>query len=123
MSWFAVVQGTYPVIDAVMIFVAILLSWTSASRVTSFWLLGLSVVFILIGDVGYAQLATQGETVGSPLLDLPFVVAFTFFGAAALHPSMRSLSAVQQRPVQAWSRGRVGLLVPMLVTPAVIAVD
>jgi len=122
MSWFAVVQGAYPVIDAVMIFVAILLSWTSASRVTSFWLLGLSVVFILIGDVGYAQLATQGETVGSPLLDLPFVVAFTFFGAAALHPSMRSLSAVQQRPVQAWSRGRVGLLVPMLIAPAIIAV-
>ena len=60
MSWFAVVQGAYPVIDAVMIFVAILLSWTSASRVTSFWLLGLSVVFILIGDVGYAHIATQG---------------------------------------------------------------
>ena len=35
MSWFAVVQGAYPVIDAAMIFVAILLSWTSASRVTS----------------------------------------------------------------------------------------
>ena len=122
MSWFAVVQGAYPVIDAVMIFVAILLSWTSASRVTSFWLLGLSVVFILIGDVGYAHIATQGQTVGSPLLDLPFVVAFTFFGAAALHPSMRALSAVQQRPVQAWSRGRVGLLVPMLIAPAVIAV-
>ncbi len=121
LSVFAVVQGIYPVIDSVMIFVAILLSWTSARRVMSFWLLGLSVVFILIGDVGYAQLATRGETVGSPLLDLPFVVAFTFFGAAALHPSMRSLSAIQQRPVQAWSRGRVGLLLPMLVVPAVIA--
>ena len=120
MSVFAVVQGVYPVVDSAMIFVAILLSWTSARRATSFWLLGLSVVFMLIGDIGYAHIGTQGQTVGSPLLDLPFVVAFTFFGAAALHPSMRSLSAIQQRPVQAWSRGRVGLLLPMLVAPIVI---
>ena len=122
MSVFAMVQGVYPVIDAAMIFVAILLSWTSARRATSFWLLGLSVVFMLVGDIGYAYIGTQGQTVGSPLLDLPFIVAFTFFGAAALHPSMRSLSAIQQRPVQAWSRGRVGLLLPMLLAPAVIAV-
>ena len=121
-SEFAVVQGAYPVIDAVMVFVAILLSWTSARRVTSFWLLAVSVVFILIGDIGYASIGTQGETVGSPLLDLPFVIAFSLFGAAALHPSMRILSAVQQRPVQAWSRGRVGLLVPMLLVPPVVLV-
>ncbi|MEO7980027.1 MAG: EAL domain-containing protein, partial [Sporichthyaceae bacterium] len=118
----AVVQGAYPVIDAVMVFVAILLSWTSARRVTSFWLLGLSVVFILVGDVGYAWIGTKGQTVGSPLLDLPFVVAFTMFGAAALHPSMRALSAVQQRPVPAWSRGRVGLLLPVLLVPPLVGV-
>jgi diguanylate cyclase (GGDEF)-like protein len=118
----ALVQGVYPVIDAVMVFVAILLSWTSARRVASFWLLGVSVVFILVGDTGYAWIGTQGHTVGSPLLDLPFVIAFTLFGAAALHPSMRILSAVQQRPVQAWSRGRVGLLVPMLLVPPVVLV-
>jgi diguanylate cyclase (GGDEF)-like protein len=121
---FALVQGAYPVIDAVMVFVAILLSWTSARRVTSFWLLALSVVFMLIGDSGYASISTHGLSVGSPLLDLPFVVAFTLFGAAALHPSMRTLSAVQQRPVQAWSRGRIGLLVPMMLVPAtVVLVD
>ncbi len=118
----AVVQGAYPVVDGVMIFVAILLSWTSARRVTSFWLLGLSVVFILVGDIGYAFIGTKGETVGSPLLDLPFAVAFTLFGAAALHPSMRALSAVQQRPVPAWSRARIGLLVPVLLVPPVVGV-
>jgi diguanylate cyclase (GGDEF)-like protein len=116
-----IVQGAYPVVDAVMIFVAILLSWTSARRVTSFWLLGFSVIFILVGDIGYASIGTVGKTVGSPLLDLPFVVAFTLFGAAALHPSMRQLSSVQQRPVPAWSRGRVGLLVPVLLGPPLLA--
>src|SRR4051794_60277 len=118
-----VVQGAYPVVDAVMVFVAILLSWTSARRVTSFWLLGFSVVFILVGDLGYASIGTHGETVGSPLLDLPFVVAFTLFGAAALHPSMRQLSSVQQRPVPAWPRGRISLLVPVLLGPPLVAVS
>ena len=115
------VQGAYPVVDSVMVFVAILLSWTSARRVTSFWLLGFSVVFILVGDLGYAWIGTRGQTVGSPLLDLPFVVAFTLFGAAALHPSMRQLSSVQQRPVPAWSRGASGLLVPVLVGPPLLS--
>ncbi len=122
LSVFAVVQGAYPVIDAVMIFIAILLSWTSARRVASFWLLALSVGFILVGDIGYAWIGTQGRTVGSPLLDLPFVVAFTMFGAAALHPSMRALSAVQQRPVAAWSRGRISVLLPVLLIAPALAV-
>ena len=105
-----------------MVFVAILLSWTSARRVTSFWLLGRLGGLHPVGDIGYAWIGTQGQTVGSPLLDLPFVVAFTLFGAAALHPSMRALSAVQQRPVQAWSRGRIGLLVPVLLVPPLVLV-
>jgi diguanylate cyclase len=122
LSVFAVVQGAYPVVDAVMIFMVVLLFWSSARWVTSFWLLAFSVVFILLGDSGYAWIGTQGRQVGSPLLDLPFVVAFTLFGAAALHPSMRALSSVQQRPVPAWSRSRLRILVPALLVPMVVSV-
>jgi diguanylate cyclase (GGDEF)-like protein len=106
-----------------MIFTAILLSWTSASRVPSFWLLCLAVVSMLVGDVGYAWIGTRGQTVGSPLLDLPFVIAFSLFGAAALHPSMRQLSAIQIRPVQAWSGERLMLLATMLLVPPIIVVQ
>jgi diguanylate cyclase (GGDEF)-like protein len=119
----SVVQGAYPVVDALMIFTAILLSWTSASRVPSFWLLCLAVVSMLVGDVGYAWIGTRGQTVGSPLLDLPFVIAFSLFGAAALHPSMRQLSAIQIRPVQAWSGERLMLLATMLLVPPIIVVQ
>jgi len=117
----AVVQGAYPVVDAIMVFVVILLSWTSAKRVVAFWLLACSVAAMLIGDVGYAIIGTRGALVGSPLLDLPFVVAFTLFGAAALHPSMRSLSALQQAPVPAWSRARLAVIVPVLLLPPAVA--
>jgi diguanylate cyclase (GGDEF)-like protein len=57
------------------------------------------------------------------LLDLPFVMAFTLFGAAALHPSMTELSAIQARPVQAWSRTRLAILFPALVLPAVLVLS
>lgn len=117
----SLVQGGYPVVDAMLVFVAVLLSWTSAVRAASFWLLGSSVLFVLVGDIGYAVIATEGRTVGSPLLDVPFVIAFSLFGASVLHPSMRQLSSVQQRPVPAWSASRMALLTPMLAIPPALS--
>lgn len=120
LSAFALLQGAYPVIDVLIVFVAVLLSWTSANRAPAFWLLAAATGGLLVGDVGYAYLGTQGQLVGSPLMDLPYVVAFACFGAAALHPSMTSLSAVQPSPVQAWSVGRLAVLVPALLLPWVV---
>jgi diguanylate cyclase (GGDEF)-like protein len=120
LSAFALLQGAYPVVDVLIVFVAALLSWTSASRVPSFWLLAAATGGLLVGDVGYAYLGTQGQLVGSPLMDLPYVLAFACFGGAALHPSMTSLSAVQPSPVQAWSLGRLAVLVPALLLPWVV---
>jgi len=50
----------------------VLLYWTSANRVVSFRLLAVTMTFMLVGDIGYAYIGTQGHIVGSPLLDLPF---------------------------------------------------
>jgi diguanylate cyclase len=123
-SAFTVLVGAYPVIDVAVVFVAVLLYWTSAERVVSFWLLAGTMTFMLVGDIGYAYIGTQGHVVGSPLLDLPFVVAFGCFGAAALHPSMTELSDIQPRAVQSWSRPRLVVLTPaMLVPPAVLVIN
>jgi len=121
-SAFSVLLGAYPVIDVAVVFVAVLLYWTSANRVVSFWLLAVTMTAILVGDVGYAYIGTQGHTVGSPLLDLPFVIAFGCFGAAALHPSMTALSDIQPRPVQSWSRARLVVLAPAMLVPSVVLV-
>ncbi|MEP6760185.1 MAG: EAL domain-containing protein [Sporichthyaceae bacterium] len=122
LSLFAILQGLYPVIDVVVLFVALLLFWTSADRVPAYWLLIATATGTLAGDLGYAQIGTQGKVVGSPLLDLPFILAFCLLGAAALHPSMTALSRPQRRPIQAWSRSRLAILVPALVVPGVIVV-
>jgi diguanylate cyclase len=118
---FALLQGVYPVIDVCVLFVILLLSWTSKERVPAYWLLAAATVATLTGDLGYAWIGTQGQLVGSPLLDLPFVFGFGCLGAAALHPSMRTLTATQERPVQAWSRSRLAVLVgAVLLPPAVV---
>ena len=121
-SAFTVLLGAYPVIDVAVVFVAVLLYWTSANRVVSFWLLAVTMTAMLVGDIGYAYIGTHGEVVGSPLLDLPFVVAFGCFGAAALHPSMTALSDIQPRPVQSWSRARLVVLIPALLLPSVVLI-
>jgi diguanylate cyclase len=121
-SAFTVLLGAYPVIDVAVVFVAVLLYWTSANRVVSFWLLALTMTAMLVGDIGYAYIGTQGHVVGSPLLDLPFVIAFGCFGAAALHPSMAALSDIQPRPVQSWSRARLVVLTPAMLVPSVVLI-
>jgi diguanylate cyclase (GGDEF)-like protein len=55
-------------------------------------------------------------------MDLPFILGFAGLGAAALHPSMRSLSQPQLRPVQAWSNGRLAILVVAVLLPPTLLV-
>jgi diguanylate cyclase len=121
-SAFTVLLGAYPVIDVAVVFVAVLLYWTSANRVVSFWLLALTMTAMLVGDIGYAYIGTHGQVVGGSLMDLPFVLAFGCFGAAALHPSMTELSDIQPRPVQSWSRARLVVLVPALLVPSLVLI-
>ncbi len=62
LSPFALLQGVYPVIDVCVLFVILLLSWTSANRVTSYWFLTGATLATLTGDLGYAYIGTQGHT-------------------------------------------------------------
>ena len=122
LTLFALLQGVYPVIDVAVLFLALLLFWTSANRVPAYWLLTATATATLVGDLGYAQIGTQGMVVGSPLMDLPFIFAFGCLGAAALHPSMTALSRAEQRPIQAWSRARLAILIPAVIIPGSIIV-
>ena len=51
---------------------------------------------------------------------MPFLLAYTLLGVAALHPSVVELGRADRQPVQAWSWRRMALLVPALVTPFVL---
>ena len=119
---YAAVQGVYPLVDVAVIGVILMLSWTSAVAATSFRLLAGAIVAMLTGDLAYALLARDGQLVAPPLVDGAYVLAFLFLGSAALHPSMAALSAVQRRPVQPWSAGRLAVLVGCVALPAVLRI-
>jgi len=70
-------------------------------------LMAAAMTAMFVGDIGYAWIGTEGHLTGSPLLDLPFLLTYTFFGAAALHPSMAGFASIEARPVQSWSLPRL----------------
>ncbi|GAA4966319.1 putative bifunctional diguanylate cyclase/phosphodiesterase [Kineococcus glutinatus] len=84
----SVLAGTYPLVDVVFLALLVDLLLTAARRASHQLLVG-AIVLMLVGDVCYAVLGARGELSGSPLLDLPFVLAAALIGAAALHPSQR----------------------------------
>ena len=118
----SVLAGLYPVIDVAVLMVLLNLAFTTAARTTSFHLLTSGVVLLLVGDVGYAVIGAAGRLTGPTWMDLPFLGGYTLFGCAALHPSMTELGRALPRPVQAWSKTRLLLLVPALAVPFVVGV-
>jgi len=119
-QWVSVLAGLYPVVDVVILLILMNFGFTTAGRLPSYLALSGSIAAIVIGDVGYAWIGAQGQLVGSPLLDLPFVAAFSLYGITAMHPSMTRLSSPTALPVQDWSPRRLALLVPALALPSVL---
>jgi diguanylate cyclase (GGDEF)-like protein len=117
----SVLAGLYPLLDVVLLLLLLNLAFSSAARLASFRLITLGMICLFVGDTGYAVIGVQGKLSGSPLMDLPFLLGYTCFGAAVLHPSMVGLSSVVPRRVQAWSALRLSLIIPALLSPAVLA--
>ncbi|HET9656387.1 MAG TPA: EAL domain-containing protein [Kineosporiaceae bacterium] len=117
----SVLAGLYPFVDVVLLLLLLNLAFSSAADVVSFRLITVGMIGLFLGDGGYAWLGTLGQLHGSALLDLPYLVTYTAFGAAALHPSMVELSSVTPRTVQSWSVPRLALIVPALLSPTLLA--
>ncbi|HEU4349003.1 MAG TPA: GGDEF-domain containing protein, partial [Actinoplanes sp.] len=118
----SVLAGMYPLLDMVLVLLVVNLTFT-----TSTWPLSLltflgTMTLLFAGDLAYAIIGTSGRLYASPLLDVPFLLAYTLFGVTTLHPSVAELSRAGTRPVQAWSWRRMALLAPALATPFVLLV-
>jgi diguanylate cyclase (GGDEF)-like protein len=115
-------SAVYPLLDLVLALLVVQLIFTT--RRWSFSLLTFlgTMTLLFAGDLAYAIVDTSGVLRSSPLLDLPFLVAYTLFGVTTLHPSVAELSRADRRTVQSWSWRRVALLVPALATPFLLLV-
>jgi diguanylate cyclase (GGDEF)-like protein/PAS domain S-box-containing protein len=83
---------SYPLWDLMLIGFAAHLMLSQGARHTSFYLLCASLLALLAADSFYtAGLLDNTYHTGSPV-DLGYLASYLFWGAAAIHPSMRKLS-------------------------------
>ncbi|WP_433204674.1 putative bifunctional diguanylate cyclase/phosphodiesterase [Dactylosporangium sp. CS-047395] len=118
----SVLAGGYPTLDIVLLLLGVNMAFTTAVRQRSFQFLGAMILLIFAGDLGYAIIGRHGELTGSRLLDLPFLVAFTIGGAAALHPTAKALAQATPLPIQAWSPARMLIIGPAVAAPFLLTV-
>ena len=118
--WQTVLAAAYPLVDVFLMLLLLRLTLTTAVREASFRLLASALTALLLGDLGYALMATRGQLVGPAWVDAPFAASYLLLGAAALHPSMTALSDAQPMTVQAWTSRRLALLLPALAVPPLL---
>ncbi|MEV4642720.1 EAL domain-containing protein [Actinoplanes sp. NPDC049548] len=116
----SVLAGLYPLFDVVLLAMCVNLTFTARTWPPSLVALVSGIGLMLVGDLAYAIIGVSGRTYASPLLDVPFLLAYTLLGVSALHPSVVELGRADRHPVQAWSWQRMALLMPAVCTPFVL---
>jgi diguanylate cyclase (GGDEF)-like protein/PAS domain S-box-containing protein len=124
MSWLARLTAiTYPLGDVALLAVAVRLVVGSGRRPPAFWLLGGSVVSVLVSDAMYGYMNLAGTWHEHNPVDAGWILFYVGWGAAALHPSMHELSVRSATSSRASAR-RVALVgSAALIPPAVLFVQ
>jgi signal transduction histidine kinase len=118
------VSVAYPLGDVLLLAMAVRL-WRSGSTSTiASWLLTVGLAALLIGDTFYGLSQLTIGWVPGGALDLIWVVFLLCLTAAALHPSMRSLSepAAAPTPRLTWQR-RILLTAATLMAPGMLVIQ
>jgi diguanylate cyclase (GGDEF)-like protein len=110
----------YPVGDVMLLTMLARLIIAPGARTASYRLLVGSLGVLLIVDIVYLYVQTAGLYQGG-LIDLGWLSSYVLCGAAALHPSMRSLSETAPERAERLTLRRAALLtITTLLAPAVL---
>jgi diguanylate cyclase (GGDEF)-like protein/PAS domain S-box-containing protein len=85
------VSIAYPLGDILLLAAAIRLTVDAGRRAPAFYLMAASIVTLLVTDFVYGVLTLQGDFHFQVALDVGWISFYLLWGAAALHPSMRTL--------------------------------
>lgn len=119
----AAVAVAYPVADILLAGLLIRLVTTPGGRTASLRLLMAAVALLIAGDSTSAALSLFTSN-SSSAFDVIWLASYVAWGAAALHPSMRSLSAPTSELDVKFTRGRLAALgLATLVAPGTLAVQ
>nr|WP_235033077.1 aminotransferase class I/II-fold pyridoxal phosphate-dependent enzyme [Streptomyces sp. WAC05374] len=114
----------YPLGDVLILAMMVRLLTLGGTRERSVQLLALGTVGILTSDVLYGLLQLQGTWRVGTFMDLGWVVFFTAWGLAALHPSMVRLTERVPQPGPGLARRRLVVLAgASLIAPVMLLVE
>ena len=115
------VSIAYPLGDILLLAATIRLAVDGGTRKPAFYLLVLSIVTLLVTDFAYGVVTLDNAYTHQLLiLDAGWIFYYLFWGAAALHPSMRELErpARDREPRLTWTRLAL-LTAATLIAPAI----
>ena len=113
------VSMAYPLGDILLLGVAVRMAIGGGHRDSAYYLMISAIAAVLVTDSIYGWIQLHGSyTPGGPL-DGGWMLFYVLFGAAALHPSMKTFSEAVAKKVKI-TRGRViGISVAALIAPVV----
>ncbi len=119
-DWLAeAVSIAYPVGDILLLAAAIRLAVDRGARTPAFYLLAGSIVCLLATDSVYNRLLLVGGYHSQVILDVGWIFYYLLWGAAALHPSMRSLEQPAEGRTRLTPLRLVFLSVACLIAPGI----
>jgi diguanylate cyclase len=113
----------YPIADIILAGLLIRLVTTAGGRTRSFRLLVIALILLIAADTASSALQLLTFDDSRPL-DYLWLASYLAWGAAALEPSMASLSAPGELTHTRFSRGRLGFLtIAVLIAPVTLGVE
>lgn len=114
------INAAYPTISVVVLFLGALLAMTEVRTVPAFWMLALGWVGLLTGDLIYALASIGTVTVPLWVANCAYCAFYALLAAAALHPSMVSLSRPAARRIRGYGCSRFASVAVALLVPAAV---
>jgi diguanylate cyclase (GGDEF)-like protein len=110
----------FPVVDVVLVVLVAQLALAGGARQPAMWLMLTSSGLLFAGDFLFTVRDGGLAMIDQRLIDTMFMATFMLFGAAGLHPSMRTLTEPQQVEVRNLSRLRTVTIALVVVVPVVV---
>ncbi len=111
------VSIAYPLGDILMLGVAVRMAVGGGRRSPSYSMLIGAIAAVLLTDSVYGLILLHGTYTPGSLLDGGWIVYYVLFGAAALHPSMNSVSDATATKVTLTRVRIVGIAVAVMIAP------
>lgn len=116
----SVVSIAYPLGDILMLGVAIRMAVGAGRRSPAYYMLIFAIGSVLVTDSVYGWITLHGTYIPGDPLDGGWILYYLFWGAAALHPSMTTVSEAVAPRVKKLTRPRIlGIAAVALLAPVI----